>query len=99
MLRLAGRKGWLVGGGSNQKGAKTYQGRICALSLVVGILGGSTRHGLVLRASFWPFLASSVLDEGRRWAVVVKESHRGPVMVASAEMWYIRVGPRKKMVG
>ena len=54
-----GLVGW---GGSNQKGAKTYQGRNCTLSLVIGILGGSTWHGLVLRASFWPLLASSVVN-------------------------------------
>ena len=54
---------------------------------------------LVGGASFWPFLASSVVNEGRRWGVVMKGSHQGPMTVTSAEMGYIRVGPRKKMVG
>lgn len=66
------------------------------LSLVVGILGDSTWHALVLRVSFWPFLASSVVNEGRKWVVVMKESHRGPVTVASAEIGYIRMGCKKK---
>jgi hypothetical protein len=68
------------------------------LSLVVGILGGSTWHALVLRVSFWPFLVSSVVNEGRKLVVVMKESHRGSVTVASAEIGYIRVGCRKKRV-
>jgi len=98
MLRLAGRKGWLVGGGSNQKGAKTCQGRICALSLVLGILGGST----------WLFGAPCIVlaipgfvsvGRGEEMGSGCEREPSGAVMVASAEMWYIRVGPRKKMVG